>query len=102
MPRNDEVQKYQLDLINSLNFRMDEFIDEVVKTSGMSVEEFAVYYVIDVYPAEVETKTTYSVNNEIENNAIRITQEVRIRPKTPEEMQLALEAAKKEKNVDSE
>lgn len=72
----------------------EKFFKEALEKSGLSLEDFIAYYVIEVYPFE------YKIDDE---SAIQFERKFRVRLKTDEELQQEIEAAEnEEKNVDSE
>lgn len=88
---------YILDILASINFDKEEFLEEVVSRSGLTPEEFGVDHIIEEYPIEID-KTDILDTNNVE---FTIKQTFRVRLKTDEERQFEIEADhEKEKNVE--
>lgn len=86
--------EYVMDLESSLDFDKEQMLLDIIKSSNLTVEEFAEDYVIEEYPIHFIKMDDLSFGE----SSFKITQEFRIRPKTPEEKQE--ESIFKEKDVD--
>lgn len=74
----------------SLDYDKEEMIQQLIAATGISVEEFLANYILEEYP--IEFTTVGSLGDLVMNEfRLAVHQNFRIRPKTEDEKQTALQ-----------
>lgn len=90
---NDGIHRFQslvMGLQESIEYDKEAWLERIVAASGLSPEEFGVYYVIEEYPIEMFA----GMDMTSVDMTYKITQEFHVRLKTEEEHQLEIEGEK--------
>lgn len=87
-----KFSSFEMDLWDSINYDKEAMLENLVEQTGLSPEEFGVYFILEEHPVEVIT----AGSPELGDYSIKVTQEFKVRPRRPDEMQIELETGEKD------